>query len=162
MKKIIIILAILLMPFMARADLVVTGKIIMTKGDNTSTIEMDDNGNVYVTGKGLKTDGNIIKVPSDITNITAAGGITVTSAIMVIQGSGGAVDITANPQIADGYDGQQVELRGNSDTNTILLETGNGLSLEEGVVFTLGLSDSIKLTYSLSEDLWVCGRRVDN
>jgi len=42
------------MPFMARADLVVTGKIIMTKGDNTSTIEMDDNGNVYVTGKGLK------------------------------------------------------------------------------------------------------------
>ncbi len=50
--------------------------------------------------------------------------------IHFIQGSGGAVDISVNPQITAGeVIGQEVRLVGRSDTNTVLLEDGSGLSL---------------------------------
>ncbi len=47
-----------------------------------------------------------------------------------IQGSGGAVDVSANPQIAAGtFLGQEIILIGRSDTNTVFLEDGTGLDL---------------------------------
>lgn len=47
-----------------------------------------------------------------------------------IQGSGGAVDVSANPQVAAGsIVGQELVLCGRSDSNTVLLEDGTGLSL---------------------------------
>lgn len=50
--------------------------------------------------------------------------------IMFIQGSGGAVDISANPQIQVGDKaGERLMLIGCSNTNTVLLEHGNGLIL---------------------------------
>lgn len=67
------------------------------------------------------------------TAITAGGGITADSvlrSLQFIQGSGGAVDITANPQISAGTTvGQEVVLIGRSDTNTVTLDDGTGLSL---------------------------------
>lgn len=45
-----------------------------------------------------------------------------------IEGSGGAVDVSANPQIGAGLrNGQRITLRGRNATNTVLLEHGNGL-----------------------------------
>jgi len=47
-----------------------------------------------------------------------------------IQGSGGAVDVSANPQIAAATSvGQQLRLIGRDDTNTVQLDDGTGLSL---------------------------------
>ena len=44
-----------------------------------------------------------------------------------IQGSGGAVTLTANPRIQAGtIDGQELMLVGCSDTNTVSIDTGNG------------------------------------
>ena len=66
--------------------------------------------------------------------ITAGGGITVTSnagdEAIFVEGSGGSVNITANPQISNGqFLGQIIHLIGKSDTNTLVLEDGDGLSL---------------------------------
>lgn len=45
-----------------------------------------------------------------------------------IQGSGGAVTLTANPRIQAGtIDGQELILVGCSNTNTVSIDTGNGL-----------------------------------
>jgi hypothetical protein len=68
------------------------------------------------------------------TNITAGGGITpgntYSDETIFIQGSGAAVDISANPQIAAGTTvGQKLRLIGRSSVNTVLLEDGTGCSL---------------------------------
>jgi hypothetical protein len=53
--------------------------------------------------------------------------------IMYLKGSSGAVDMSANPQIAAGtHDGQRLVLVFTSDTDTVLLEDGNGLDLPAG------------------------------
>lgn len=72
---------------------------------------------------------------------------------MKVVGSGGAVDITANPQISDGVKGDRITLEGTSDTNTITLENGNGLSLMGGESMVLKDGDKITLFYSGTD--WV-------
>lgn len=67
-------------------------------------------------------------------SITAAGGIAFTGgqsrALWFIQGSGGAVTVTASPQVAAATTiGQELVLEGTSDTNTVTLNDGTGLSL---------------------------------
>lgn len=65
--------------------------------------------------------------------ITAIGGITpagVQREMIFIQGSGGPVTITANPQIAAGTTvGQELYLVGCSDVNTVTINNGTGLEL---------------------------------
>jgi len=65
--------------------------------------------------------------------ITAVGGITsiqVERETVYIEGSGGPIDITANPQIAAGNNaGEELILIGTSDVNTLQLDDGTGLSL---------------------------------
>ena len=52
-----------------------------------------------------------------------------------IEGSGGAVTVTANPQIVAGTTvGQELKLIGRNDTNTVTLANGTGLSLNGGAV----------------------------
>jgi hypothetical protein len=74
---------------------------------------------------------------------------------MRIQGSGGAVTITANPQIAAGSDGQMVILEGENAANTVTISNGTGLSLNGGVGFTLGQGYTITLLYDATLSLWV-------
>lgn len=86
------------------------------------------------------------------TAIVAGTGITPTGVaqeIIFVQGSGGAVDITANPQIAAGTaSGQKLTLIGCSDTNTVKIEEGTGLRLNgsytmvNGSVITLNWDGS--------------------
>ena len=70
--------------------------------------------------------------------ITAVGGITVLGAqreYQFITGSGGPVDVTANPQITSGTTvGQELILQGTSNSNTVELNDGNGLSLNGPIV----------------------------
>ena len=74
---------------------------------------------------------------------------------MRVQGSPGAVNITANPQIADGTDGQILVLKGMHDTNTVTLDNGTGISLTSGASFTLGNKDTITLIYDALDDEWI-------
>lgn len=91
-----------------------------------------------------------------VTDITAAGGITKTEGHMLIQGSPGAVDITANPQIAVGSkDKELLTLEGNSDTLTVTLEDGNGLQLREGKSITLKDGTVISFVYNDTDSKWV-------
>lgn len=55
--------------------------------------------------------------------------------IMYLNSNGGAVDMSANPQIAAGLAaGQVLHLIFMSDTDTVLLENGNGLHMPQGPV----------------------------
>jgi len=67
------------------------------------------------------------------TLITAAVGVTPSGRafeIIILEGSPGAVDVVANPQVAAGTSlGQILYLVGNDDTNTVKLEDTNGLRL---------------------------------
>lgn len=99
--------------------------------------------------------------PSAITNITAAGGITVTNRIMRVQGSGGAITVTATPGISAGFtvDGFELILEGQSDTNTLTLQdesnlTGSGFKLEDALDKVLGKGDMLRLIYNRTDAKW--------
>lgn len=115
------------------------------------------------SGKYLTTDGSNSSwatVPSNApglsgtraspTAVTAAGGVVFSGSAYenyyFLQGSGGAVTITANPQISAGsLVGQRMVLIGRSATNTITLADGNGLSLNGSIV--LGLDSTITVVW---------------
>jgi len=91
---------------------------------------------------------------SDIVTITASGGLTVTHDIMRIVSDGGDVNITANPQITPGTrDGQPLKIIGTSDTNKVIFDNGDGLSMSISV--TVGNKDVIDYHWSVSENEWI-------
>ena len=77
-----------------------------------------------------------------------------------ISGNGSAVDLSSDPQIADGVDGQIIILQGTSDANTVKLDDGTGLQLAGGVSFTLGANDTMQLIYDGTD--WIEVSRSDN
>jgi hypothetical protein len=81
---------------------------------------------------------------------------------MRVQGNGGPVTVTANPQIAAGADGSILILQGMSNANTVQLQNGNGLRLQGGIAFTLGLGDSITMAYDATSATWTEISRTDN
>lgn len=53
--------------------------------------------------------------------------------LMILKGSSGAVDMSANPQIAAGTKvGQRLQLLFQSNTDTVYLEDGDGLNMKNG------------------------------
>lgn len=105
------------------------------------------------TARVLRITQDRIMEPSAATNITAASGITPTAPLMRVQGNGGAITVTANPQIVAGIDGQVLIVEGNDDTNTVTLADGTGLHLHSGA-FTLGAHDTIVLVYDANQSEW--------
>lgn len=97
------------------------------------------------------------------TSITAAGGITshpYSKEIQYVVGNGGAIDIVASPQISAGTtEGDGLTLIGTSNTNTVQLDNGTGLSINGPCV--LGAGSSITLAWSDSNDLWIEVSRND-
>ena len=73
---------------------------------------------------------------------------------MHVAGSGGAVDITADPQIVAGSQGQRVTLKGTDDTNTVTLDDGTGLQLILGLSAVLQNGDTITLVYDEDTTTW--------
>jgi filamentous hemagglutinin len=110
----------------------------------------------------LTVNGIMALEPSSTANITAGGGITVNHITMRVQGNGGPVTITANPQIASGVDGEILILQGMSNANTVQITNGNGVRLQGGVSFTMGLGDSITMSYDSSSGTWTEISRTDN
>jgi len=68
---------------------------------------------------------------------------------MYIVSDGGAIDISASPQIVDGLHGDILTLTGTSDTDTITLEDTAGLHMNGGLPFTL--SDGASITFVFNE-----------
>lgn len=71
-----------------------------------------------------------------------------------------ASDLSDNPQIVDGYDGQIITIIGSSDTNTLTLDDGTGLLLSAQCV--LGAGDTITLVYITALSGWVEVSRSNN
>lgn len=93
------------------------------------------------------------------TAVTAAGGITSLAAVCLqthfIQGSGGAVNITADPQISAGTRiGQRLVLIGCSGVNTVLLENGTGMVLNGS--YTMGNGSVLELFWDGSNWKEIC------
>lgn len=100
----------------------------------TSGNVLTSNGSTWTSSAPASVAPTITGSTGTPTAITAVGGIsfsgTAYSNVNFVTGSGGAVTVTANPQIAAATNvGQQLVLYGNSDTNTVTLADGNGLSL---------------------------------
>jgi hypothetical protein len=115
---------------------------------------------LLLNGAGPATTTYIDSVPNGAPTVTgtraspssivAGTGISFTANhiynIWFIQGSGGAVTVTANPQISAGTTvGQKLTLIGRSDTNTVTISNGTGLSLNSSAV--LGADDVIQLIW---------------
>lgn len=101
--------------------------------------------------------------PSSTDNIVAGTGLDPYETLMRVQGSGGAVNITAVPQITDGYsNGQMLIIEGLSDTNTVTFDDGDGLQLAGGTSAVLGQGDILQLIYNSGRDVWIEISRSDN
>lgn len=96
----------------------------------------------YSGSKGVGGSATVTGTRAAPVNITALGGITpagVSDEIMFVQGSGGDVDITKNPQIAAGTTvGDRLELIGRTDANRIFLDDGTGLDLNGQAILLAG------------------------
>jgi len=92
--------------------------------------------------------------PITVAGVTTSDAVT---EIMYVVGSPGAVNITANPQIsapptAGTRDGQRLILIGTHDTNTVLLEHGNGLNINGNMLLKSGAS--IELIFDNGTTTW--------
>lgn len=107
--------------------------------------------------------GRFTTTPVNTGNIVAGTGITVGMLTADMRYNGdSAIDISADPQIVDGVDGETIKIIGLSDTNTLTLDDGTGLQLAGAASFVIGLGDVIVLTYVASIDLWIEVSRSNN
>lgn len=111
----------------------------------------------------LKNLVNTGEPPSKNTDVTAAGGIKLTTNDMRIQSAtAGAIIVSANPQITPGFDNQKISLEGLSDVKTVAVTNGNGLKLAGGASFVIGEDDTIHLHFNKAKNLWIEDSRSDN
>jgi len=125
----------------------------ITDNADSELFAMDSIGNTVFTG-GMQFAGVLVAEPVATAAIAAAVGITPDKTLIRIAGDGGAIDITADPQVADGTDGQIIILQGDSDANTVKLDDGTGLQLAGGASITLGQGDIIQLIFDSGDDDW--------
>ena len=130
------------------------GLVEQAKLDNAGNAIFYNNvriGDTTAPTNELEVAGRLVLEPTELT-ITAAGGITTTRSEHGIVGDGGAIDITANPQIAAGTAGQLLILEGRSDTNTVQLDNGNGMHIHGRAI--MGNHDVITLRYDGVNSEW--------
>jgi len=140
-------------------------KFSNSRSVSTGTVMTFNGTNVGIgtttAGATLEVNGTQGCTPSATQNITAGGGITGTNCVMRVQGSGGAVTITATPSIVDGSDGETIKIQGDSDTNTLTIQgeaqlAGSGFNCNGGLDVVLGKGDIIEIEYDLGDDAWYC------
>jgi hypothetical protein len=108
--------------------------------------------NATPTVFGSRTSPRQIVASTGITSGAGHMSTTAASQKIYVEGSGGPVNITANPQIQAGtIDGQIMVICGRSQDNTVQLNHGNGLYLNGNIV--LGENECITLSWDTSE--WV-------
>lgn len=126
------------------------GKFLTTNGSTASW------ATVAGGGSGYQVSGSV----GSPNVITASGGISHTSdmlSVYFVVSSGGAVSITANPQIDTGTSiGQNIIIFGTSDTDYPILNDGTGLALNGQM--QLKNKSSIMLMWTGSE-WWEVSRK---
>lgn len=140
-----------------------TSTFSMTEADRSGTdgwissATLDD---IYTTLEGLAAAGAAYVIYGTYAApeaIVAGTGISASAdqrQLRYIEGSGGAVDVSVNPQIAAGtIDGQEMRLTGTDDTNTVLLEHGNGLILNGSWIGRAG--SVLDLFWSAGAAAWI-------
>jgi len=94
---------------------------------------------------------------------TVTDNVGITAAMLhrfICYSEAAATDITADPQIANGTQGQIITIIGFSDANSLTLDDGAGLRLSGQMV--LGISDSITLMYETTIGDWIEISRTNN
>ena len=141
-------------------------------GNITPRASIEVTGDIRASGSvevgSLLVDGKTVYTPSATRNIVAGTGVTAAmvaaSNVILIQGSGGNVTVTANPAIAAGTDGQIIVLVGVNDSQTVLFTGGTGIRLSANTNFTMGDGDVLEMIYSsaVSVASWIEISRTDN
>lgn len=85
---------------------------------------------------------SVIKPLAEIINV--CGGTSASPA---------ATTLTSNPSIMNGTNGQNLTIRGTSDTGTITLTNGNGIKINGNI--TLGLNDTNSLYFDEKVGSWI-------
>lgn len=136
------------------SPLTTKGDILVTDGASNFRLPAGAEGQILVqraaAGSGLSweaptasaTNKSVTGSAGTPSAIVAGTGITGLSADILqsifIEGSGGAVDVTANPQIEAGTTvGQILEIIAKDNTNTVKFEDGTGLSLNGPITMNL-------------------------
>jgi len=105
--------------------------------------------------------------PQATVDIVAANGLTPSKRIMRVQGSGGAVTVISTPNISDAFDGTELLIQGDSDSNTVTFQdesslSNSGLALAGGANCTLGKGDVLHLIYDSGDNKWYEVSRSNN
>ena len=144
---------------------------ILSRG-NTSTLGIsvaDITGTTIEATTSMTTIRGIGTINGSVRAVVAGTGITSSwlRRNSLIQGSGGAVTVTATPNIAGGANGETITLIGHSDVNTVTFQDESNLAnsdlhLAGGLDVTLGEFDTLTLVYSLAKAKWVEKSRSNN
>ena len=125
---------------------------------STSGNVLTSNGSTWVSSAPASTAPSVTGTYASGTSITAVGGITFAGSsnalsVNYIVGSGGAVTVTASPQVSAGsVAGQQLTLIGTSATNTVKLQDGTGLALNGPWIGAA--SSSLVLVWDSGASVW--------
>lgn len=108
--------------------------------------------------KNTRDEINLGEAPAPQQEIAATVGIKATSqrtniTIRIISATAGDTNVTANPRVSAGFDGQVVTLVGEDDTKTVTLADGSGLKLSASI--TLKEHTSLVLEYNEEKTLWI-------
>jgi hypothetical protein len=129
------------------------GENLNVGGDVDVTGAATVDGALTATGR-IQADGPLATTPTGTTAsplaITAVGGVDdISRSYAIIRGDGGSVTVSANPRIATtgAVPGQMLTLQGQSDTDWVKLDNGNGLVLANGISFTLKAGHIIQFIY---------------
>lgn len=123
-------------------------------------------GGADISQGNLRPNSNSTAVPSStapqIQYITAAGGISLnnTQPWLMVVGSNENINISANPQVQLGVQGQVIAIQ--CVGSSITLEDGNGLDLIAGQAFVMQSGSIIDLICNRTDNLWVETSRVQN
>lgn len=125
-------------------------------GNTNPQYQLDVTGDMRVSKRAIYT-------PSAVNTITDTVGITaamLNNKIIRIQGNGGPVDITADPAIAPGVDGQIIILAGMDSTNSVIVNSDTGVALDtsqpiEGTLMTLERGSTLELMYDATMGYWI-------
>ncbi len=116
----------------------------------TITVNLIDIANISVQELA---SGSLVRVlPATLASLAASATLTPTSSYMRIDSTGGAVVIdTTTPIVAGEFDGQELELEGTSDTNTVEIRDSGTVDLNGLIVLNNGQWITLRWNNTLSK-----------
>lgn len=143
------------------------GNFVVQNTSNQTLFGVDIDGDISLNANtnadgGVSFRNYVTYFPQSRTISAGTGLNFINDALIKVTGSGGAVDITADPQIVAGQNGQILVIVGDSDTNTVTFDDGTGLALDGGVSAVLGNNDVLQVAYDSGDAVWYEISRTNN